>query len=58
MEPRQEGFDESDDDRLASKLNDNNNKEEQLNTFYVIPEAKPLLNKNLIDIDKPKVLIK
>lgn len=58
MQPKDEGFDESDDDRLGSKLKDNNTQNQMSNTFFIMPEAKPLLNKNIIDVNKAKVLIK
>lgn len=40
---------------LASKLKPSL---EQENPYFVVPDAKPILSKNVVDLDKAKVLIK
>ncbi len=57
MQGKEEGFEESDQERLASKLNEKN-QNQLASTFFVMPQAKPLLSKNIIDESKAKVLIK
>ena len=60
MQKKEEGFDDSDNEHLPSKAKDNGFQQPKTETqdYYKIPEAKPILSKDIIDADKPKVLIK